>query len=89
MKSDETISAPQARAVPKRTAMKAGVGAAALIACMAAMACGAGRRSRAFMMNAENAKKIPATTPQPRAAKNVSNPIKLSISPTFSVLYTM
>jgi hypothetical protein len=41
------------------------------------------------MTKAEKAKKTPATTPQPRAAKIVSNPIKPSINYPFFVLYTV
>jgi hypothetical protein len=71
-KNDETINAPQARAVPKSATINAGVIAATLIACMAAMPCRAGSRARAPITKAENAKKTPATTPHPRAATNVS-----------------
>src|SRR5918994_4888490 len=71
-KNDETISAPQARAVPKSAVIKTGVTAATFMACMAAMPCWAGRRARALITKAEKAKKTPAITPHPRAATNVS-----------------
>src|SRR5918995_548795 len=78
-KSAHTAEAPQARAVPKSAAMKAGVTAATLMACMAATPCSAGRRPRAFITKAEKAKKTPAPTPQPRAERRVSTKRKPSI----------
>src|ERR687893_1062315 len=78
-KSAHTAKPPQASAVPKSAAMKAGVTAATLMACMAATPCAGCSRARAFITKPENAKKTPAIIAQPKAAKRVNTKSKPSI----------
>jgi hypothetical protein len=47
--------------------------------CIAAIPCAGGRLARAFIMQAEKAKKNPAISPQPSADKKVRTKSKRSI----------
>ena len=77
--------------------MNAGVIAALLTDCIAAMLCAVGRRSRAGITKAENTKNTPAIRPLPRAVPNVAHSITrfiagrparraLAVCPGFSCL---
>jgi hypothetical protein len=60
----------QAAAVPKIANMNNGLMAAILIDCMAAIPWAGWSLARAGITKVENAKKTPATSPQPSAAKS-------------------
>src|SRR3981081_1526097 len=64
MNSEATARSTHAAVVPQNVAANKGANAAALMNCMAAMLCVAGRRPRPFMTKAEKAKKTPAISPQ-------------------------
>jgi hypothetical protein len=58
-------------AVPKKTPRKIGLSTTTLIACMAEMPAAGGWRSSAHITVAEKARKNPAISPEPSAARNV------------------
>src|SRR5262245_37814686 len=64
-------STSERMAVPKKTPRKMGFSTTTLIACMAAMPAGGGWRSSAHITVAEKARKKPAISPEPRAARRV------------------
>jgi len=74
-KYDAAASATHSAPVPRKASMNTGLSTVALIEFMAAMPCSDGRRPRAAMTKEENAKKMPATSPLPIAAANVSTKI--------------
>jgi hypothetical protein len=55
----------------EKTVKNHGLITVTLISCIAAMPCSGCRRPSAFMMNVENAKKMPATKALPRAEKRI------------------
>ncbi len=59
--------------------MNTGLITTTLMDCMAAIPALGGKRARAFITKAENAKKTPAISPQPSAATSVTAKSKASI----------
>src|ERR1700730_13144447 len=72
MNSEATPRRADAAGVPQNAVANTGLNAAALMNCIAAMLCWAGRRARPFMTKAEKAKKTPAISPQLSEEINVS-----------------
>jgi hypothetical protein len=77
--NEEMASAKQHTAVPKNTA-KNHLFSTTLIDCMAATPCAGGTRAKAFITKFENAKKIPATSPEPSADTTIKMDFKADIS---------
>lgn len=77
----------QATPVPRKAVINHGLYTVILIAWKAAMPCGGGSRPRAIITKLEKAKKTPATSPQPSAAKNVK--LRLLTGRSTKILVTM
>src|SRR5680860_626586 len=79
LSSEAMIKTTQSTAVPRNVARNTGFGIVTSIDCMAAIPAGAGIRASAFITAVEKAKKIPAISPQPSAAKRVEANSRASI----------